>query len=109
MKLWNPAVVLALLAGAPVYAAEVVVSQKDKQFSTESLTIKAGDTVVFQNDDDTSHNVFSSTEGNKFNLGIQKKDGDTKKVTHTFDAPGEVEIRCAIHPKMKLNIKIEPR
>lgn len=86
-----------------VMATQVVVTQKGKQFSTDTLNIKVGDTIAFKNEDDTSHNVFSSSEGMKFNLGIQKAG---EQQTKTFDAPGEGEIRCAIHPKMKLKVVV---
>ncbi|MCX6126252.1 MAG: plastocyanin/azurin family copper-binding protein [Proteobacteria bacterium] len=85
-------------------AKEHSVSQKNKAFSQDSLTIAAGDTVIFRNDDDTSHNVFSSTEGNKFNLGIQKQGADSKQI---FSKAGEVEVRCAIHPKMKFKVIVK--
>lgn len=84
-------------------AAQVVVTQKNKQFSTEALNVKVGDSVVFKNEDETSHNVFSSSEAFKFNLGVEKP-GESQ--TKTFDAPGEGEIRCAIHPKMKIKLVV---
>jgi plastocyanin len=82
---------------------EVIISQKGKVFSQSEVTLSKGDTITFKNDDDTSHNVFSSSEGTKFNLGIQKQ-GVTS--SHKFEATGEGEIRCAIHPKMKMKVKI---
>ena len=35
------------------------ISQKDKRFSMQSLTVKVGDSVTFTNDDPFFHNVFS--------------------------------------------------
>lgn len=80
------------------------VSQKDKAFSTGEITIGVGDTVIFKNDDDTAHNVFSATDGGKFNLGIQKQGIES---SHKFETPGTVEVRCAIHPKMKLKVVVK--
>lgn len=85
-------------------AADHVISQKGKQFNPPEITIKAGESVSFKNDDDTSHNVFSSGDNSKFNLGIQKPGSETKQ---TFAAAGETVIRCAIHPKMKLKVIVK--
>lgn len=86
------------------FAKEHVITQKGKLFSTEEITIAPGDTVVFKNDDDTSHNVFSASEGQKFNLGIQKA---ATQNSHKFASAGTAEVRCAIHPKMKLKVNIK--
>ena len=51
---------------------KVVISQKGKVFDREALTIKQGESLVFRNDDPVTHNVFSRTKGNEFNLKMQK-------------------------------------
>jgi plastocyanin len=96
--------VLALAAAADARAADHLVSQKDKAFSIAEAEIAVGDTVTFRNDDEVSHNVFSSAEGMRFNLGLQKPAAQT---TQRFDTPGTYEVRCAIHPKMKLKITVK--
>lgn len=98
------AIVLALTISSSLIAKDVVVTQKGKAFSIAEITLAPGDSIVFKNDDDTAHNVFSSTEPLKFNLGIQKPGVDSKK---TFETAGSTEIRCAIHPKMKLKIDVK--
>jgi plastocyanin len=94
---------LAALAG-PAAAEDHPVSQKGKRFEPESLRVKVGDRVLFQNDDETAHNVFSRTAGNAFNVGMQEP-GSTSPVT--FEQAGTVEVRCAIHPGMKLTVQVE--
>jgi plastocyanin len=86
------------------YAEEHVVSQKGKEFSKTELTVKVGDTVVFTNDDDTSHNVFSKSDCCKFNLKIQSVG---EKTSVKFEQEGIVEVRCALHPKMKIVITVK--
>ncbi len=93
-----------LLHGSLSWAAEHTVSQKGKAFSVQELTIAAGDTVNFENDDDTSHNVFSSTAGHEFNVGIQKAGVASAQ---KFDKAGTIEARCAIHPQMKLKVNVK--
>lgn len=95
---------LPLLIANVGFAKDHVVTQKNKLFSTEELNVTAGDSVIFKNDDDTSHNVFSSSEGMKFNLGIQKQGAESSQ---KFDKPGTYEVRCAIHPKMKLKVTVK--
>ncbi len=86
-------------------AAEYEVGQEGKKFTAEELRIKLGDTVSFPNKDPFFHNVYSLSPPKVFDLGTYPK-GDTRKVT--FDKPGLVEVRCAIHPSMGMTITVEP-
>jgi plastocyanin len=94
----------ALLLASAASADEHHVSQKDKVFAPTELKVRAGDSVVFHNDDDVTHNVFSQTEGSKFNVKLQAP-GSANAVV--LDEPGVVEVRCAIHPTMKLRVVVE--
>jgi plastocyanin len=103
--------VLGLVAGvtgvflAPaVFANEVVISQENKTFSEKSISIKSGDSVKFVNKDDIVHDVHSTTDGYDFDLGSQQPGTET---SYTFAQPGKVKVRCAIHPKMKLEVTVE--
>ena len=93
---------LALAAGAR--AEDHHVSQKGAQFAPVELKVRAGDRVVFHNDDDVTHNVFSRTEGAAFNVKLQDPGSESPVV---LDHPGVVDVRCAIHPRMKLHIVVE--
>ncbi|MGE3335285.1 MAG: plastocyanin/azurin family copper-binding protein [Rhodospirillaceae bacterium] len=95
----------AYIAGSPAGAAETTtILQKGKAFSQSEITINQGDSVEFRNDDDTAHNVLSFTPGYEFDLKVQRP-GEKKAVT--FDKPGQAEIGCDIHPKMKLIVNIK--
>jgi plastocyanin len=80
-----------------------VVTQKGKSFSVTQLKVKVGDVVEFKNDDDVSHNVFSVSKIQPFNTKMQTP-GSEAAVTFTNE--GTVEVRCAIHPGMKLQIQV---
>ncbi len=95
----------AALAVLPAHAEEHVVSQKNKSFSTKKLKLKVGDSVKFVNDDSFAHNVFSLSPAKSFDLG-SFGNGGSKAVK--FDAAGKVEVECAIHPEMKLDIEVGP-
>lgn len=95
---------LLMLVGA-AHAAEHVVSQKNKAFSVKRLTIKVGDTVRFTNDDSFAHNVFSLSAVKSFDLG-SFGGGIARSIS--FDKPGKVEVECAVHPDMRLDIEVTP-
>ena len=95
----------ALLAlGSAASAEEHHVSQKGKTFAPVELKVRAGDRVVFHNDDDITHNVFSQTRGAEFNVKLQAPGSESPVV---MEKPGVVDVRCAIHPSMKLRVVVE--
>lgn len=99
------AVGIAIMAGVSVgaLAAETTISQKNRLFSPAEISVKKGDTLVFVNDDDIMHNVLSNSAGYEFNLGSQSPGMATPV---NFDKPGELTVRCAIHPRMRLTVKV---
>jgi len=100
------ALILLAFAGAAAHASqEVVVTQKNKAFSSPKLAIHPGDKVTFRNEDTFVHNVFSLTDAQSFDLGTYPQ-GQAKSVT--FAKAGTYDIECAIHPEMKLQITVAP-
>ena len=105
----NPRIFVALSAlligiqGGSAIAANHVVTQKGKKFSPSVLDIKAGDTITFTNDDKHRHNVYSRTQGHKFRIKKQKP-GESNQIT--LADPGTIEVRCAMHPKMKMKVHV---
>ncbi|MCU0825283.1 MAG: methylamine utilization protein [Leptospira sp.] len=97
-------VVLILFGGALLAAKVHTVAQEGRKFSVDQLEIAVGDTVDFPNKDDFFHNVYSLSPSKVFDLGSYTK-GNSKKVT--FDKAGEIEVRCAIHPEMKMKIIVK--
>jgi plastocyanin len=87
-----------------VWAADLTIVQKDKRFSTATIQIKAGDRVVFTNDDNVTHNVYSLTKGHEFEIKTQTPG---KSDTVKFDRSGVVMVECAIHPKMRLQVNVD--
>jgi len=92
-----------LVTAGSAYAEGTTVYQEDKKFSDPEVTIKAGQSVIFANKDPITHNVYSKTPGMSFDLKTQKP-GETSEVK--FDHAGESEVQCAIHPQMKMKIKV---
>ena len=70
----------------------VEVSLKNLAFNPKEITIKAGTTVVWTNNDSVDHNVTSDT--GLFNSGTLAP-GDTFKFT--FDQAGTYPYSCSFH------------
>jgi plastocyanin len=85
-------------------AGEYTVVQKDKDFSTTELTIKPGEKITFKNEDSVTHNVFSVSPANPFTIKVQTP-GQSSSVDFTQE--GVTEVRCAIHPKMKIIVTVK--
>jgi plastocyanin len=96
---------VVLLAAAALAATDHAVLQKDRAFSVKSITVRAGDRIVFTNGDSITHNVYSVTPGLEFDLRSQ---APGQSDTVTFAKPGTTTVECAIHPKMKLQVVVTP-
>lgn len=75
------------------------VQMKDFSFKPDALTVHQGDTVVFQNDDDVTHNV----------TGDSLKSGDIgagKSWKYTFSKAGTYTYVCTYHPGMQGTITV---
>jgi plastocyanin len=94
-----------LLASGAASAEEHVVAQKNKSFSVKKLKIKVGDSIKFANEDGFAHNVFSLSPAKGFDTGSFGS-GQTRSVT--FDKAGTVEVECAVHPDMRLDVEVTP-
>jgi len=97
---------IAILAGLSIgalAAANQQIHQKGRVFSAESVTIKKGEALTFVNDDTIPHNILSASKGNEFNLGSQAPGAATDV---TFKEAGDVQVLCAIHPRMKMMVKV---
>jgi plastocyanin len=97
------AAVLILVSGGAANSAEHVLTQKAKKFDQKKMAIKKGDSIKFINSDSITHNIHSRSAPDKFDLGAQAPGTESK---HTFDKAGKFKVRCAIHPKMKVTVKV---
>lgn len=96
---------LALTASAALIQAADVheIRQKDKAFSQPEITLKAGEQLRVTNDDPVVHSLFARTAA--YEINESQRPGEAS--LFTFDKPGEVTLRCAIHPKMSLKVTVE--
>ena len=90
-------------------ATEFTVDQHNKTFEKdgakiEKISVKVGDTIHFRNMDPWFHNVFSLSDLKTFDLGSYPQ-GQQKPVI--FDKAGVVDVECAIHPQMQLEVEVQ--
>lgn len=104
--------IVATLFSSTLMAETHKVDQKNMQFlykgqPVQEIEIKVGDTITFSNSEEKSpHNVFAKKKGDfkGFNLKVQMPNTEN---SYTFDQEGEIEVRCLMHYKMKLLVKIK--
>lgn len=83
-------------------AGSDVVSMIDISYQPQTLTIKAGDTVTWVNEDSVSHNAVA--EDGSWRTDVFGKGGSGPV---TFDAPGTYPYVCTLHAAMKGTIIVE--
>ncbi len=84
-------------------AVTATMTTKGKTLLPHVLAIPVGSTVAFPNEDPISHNLFSLTTNNQFDLGLYRT-GAGK--SHTFTSPGIVNVYCNVHPGMSAVIHV---
>jgi plastocyanin len=76
---------------------------RGKMLVPHVLAIPVGSTVEFPNEDPISHNLFSLSSNNAFDLGLYRKGAGKAQ---RFDTPGLVNVYCNVHPNMSAVIQV---
>jgi plastocyanin len=104
----NILILALLLAGVaiaqttqPSAPARKAVGMKGMTFSPATITIKVGDTIVWNNDDDRDHTVVAS--GNAFKSDNIRPGGS---YSFTFTKAGTYTYTCSYHPRMRATIVV---
>lgn len=96
---------VCLVAAATAFAASVYhVMQRHRSFSVDEITIRAGDTIAFSNEDEFLHQIYVDSNQMDFDSAEQRP-GETISVT--FPRAGTFPVRCHIHPKMLLTVHVK--
>jgi plastocyanin len=99
------AVLIAETLAAVALAADIHrISQKNRAFSLNSLTVAKGDVVQFSNDDDFIHQVYVKSDS--FNVDTDES-SPGNVISVPFTTSGTFEVRCHIHPKMRLIVTVK--
>ncbi|AHG91196.1 hypothetical protein J421_3659 [Gemmatirosa kalamazoonensis] len=90
---------------APRAIRSTVMAMRQKTFEPHVRVVEVGGLVEFPNRDPFSHNVFSTTSGGAFDLGLYSR-GESRGVT--FRRAGTYAIYCNIHSKMSAFVVAVP-
>ena len=82
----------------------ITISQKKRTYAPKAVTIKAGDKLRVVNDDIFLHHAFIDSPDLQFDSGSMEE-GEERDIE--FTKPGEYQLKCAIHPKMNLDVTVE--
>jgi plastocyanin len=86
---------MVLLSAAPATAEDNVIVIKSFMFAPMNLSVPAGATVTWDNEDGEPHTVVS-VSGDFRSQALDEKD----HFSHQFTTPGTYKYLCSIHPKM---------
>lgn len=96
--------VLLLLPVAAFAADEAhTVVQKNRAFRPAEVSINRGESLTFTNNDEFIHQIYVQSPSFSFDSD-EKNPG--QNITESFTAAGTFEVRCHIHPKMKLVVRV---
>lgn len=85
-------------------AAQQHVTAVGKQFSAPEVKVAFMDMVIFVNHDEVVHQIFSTTQGLRFNLKRIPPGGASGV---KFAKRGVADVRCAIHRDMNMKVIVE--
>jgi plastocyanin len=85
------------------HPSQVQMVTRGKALVPHVLALPVGSDVEFPNEDPISHNLFSLTPGNTFDLGLYRK-GSGK--SYKFEKAGLVNVYCNVHPNMSAVIHV---
>ncbi len=84
----------------------IEIAQVKRQFAPRWAVVQVGTRIDFPNQDSIFHNVFSTTPGSSFDLGIYRAGEETK--SYTMTKPGVVDIYCDMHSEMSASVLVVP-
>jgi len=102
-----PNVVVAIPKGkvAEVNPSPAIMNQIDTKFVPHILAVEQGRQVIFPNNDDISHHVYSFSKPKRFEIKLYKGKPD-KPIA--FDQAGVVSVGCNIHDSMLGYVFVSP-
>jgi len=90
-------------AAVAAAASQATVDIDNFAFAPATLTVTAGTTVIWKNEDDSPHRI-GDNNGTFKSAALDTDD----TFSHTFAAPGEYPYICTIHPYMVGKIVVKP-
>lgn len=88
----------------PATATPLRIQQSGYQFRPALAVVRSGTPVVFPNEDQLYHSVFSKSPPRRFDLGRFRKGEEPAAVV--MDSPGLVQLFCEVHEHMRANLVV---
>lgn len=82
-------------------AASMTVVQKARAFRPGEVTINRGDALTFTNADSFVHQIYLDGQFDS------DEKGPGEIINQTFPRSGTFQVRCHIHPTMKLTVHVK--
>jgi plastocyanin len=77
-------------------------------FNPTSMTVKAGTTVTFKNNDSVDHTVTNGKDGKPdSNAAFDKSLPTGQSVDITFNTAGTFNVTCKIHSSMNMTVTVQ--
>ena len=93
------------LAASTAFAATIhTVSQKGRNFSLREIVIASGDSIRFTNDDEFLHQIYVDSKDLTFDSAEQRPG---QAIDVNFPQAGTFPVRCHIHPKMLISVRVD--
>lgn len=106
LTVWLAAAPSIAIAGETATAManpRATVEIHDFRFEPATLTVSAGTTVTWENEDDAPHTVTDKSRSFR-SAALDTKD----RFSYTFTEPGEFTYFCTLHPMMVGRVIIKP-
>ena len=78
-----------------------VISQKGRAFRPGEVTISRGDTLTFTNADSFIHQIYVN------GMFDSEEKGPGEVINESFPRAGTFQVRCHIHPTMRLIVHVK--
>src|SRR5579862_8170119 len=98
------ALVAGILFSQTAASATYPIEQSGRSFKPRDISITAGDSLAFKNNDDFIHQVYVDSDAINYDSAEQSPG---QIITIPFPKTGNFPVRCHIHPKMLLTVHVK--
>ena len=100
-KLFTATILIASIIPALAADPAHTVAQSGRAFHPVEVTIGRGESLTFTNSDQFIHQIYVT------GLFDSEEKAPGENLTESFPQSGTFEVRCHIHPKMKLVVHVK--
>jgi plastocyanin len=101
-RFFLPIMAISLLAAGAAFGDDPhTIAQQGRTFRPSEVTINHGESLTFTNNDEFIHQIYVA------GLFDTDERSPGQNITETFPQSGTFEVRCHIHPKMKLVVHVK--